>query len=315
MELRKFAAAALAIFLGLSTAALANGAVSEFPAGGVVFKPEKQIAILREDLDVSLDRIHVHYVFQSSANMPLTRTIGFPLAKVPQDDSPDGFEEANRNYMAFEVRVNGKPLSPKLHEYGWFGGRNITSDLQRLGVPVFAATVDQFKALAHLPKATVDELKARKLVQAEENGAWLVPQWLYQSVYEWTQTFAPGKTKVDISYKPRFGAGNEYDAYYPGGSKAQYYCLDAATRQKIVKLKADGQLPEPMTVGYILKTARNWRGPIGAFHLTVADKNAFASFCPPDGLKAGGNGKTWHATNFVPKQDLSIVFYYREPHQ
>jgi hypothetical protein len=245
--------------------------------------------------------------------MPLTRTIGFPLAKVPQDDSPDGFEEANRNYMAFEVRVNGKPLSPKLHEYGWFGGRNITADLQRLNVPAFAATPDMFKVLARLPKATVDKLKARKLVTAEENGAWLVPQWLYQSVYEWTQDFAPGKTEVDIAYKPRFGAGNDYHAYYPGGTKAKHYCLDAVAKQKIAQLKADGHAPEPLTVGYILKTARNWRGPIGAFRLTVADKNSFASFCPPEGLKAGGDGKTWHVTNFVPKQDLSIVFYHREP--
>ena len=288
--------------------------MSEFPAGGVVFKPEKQIAIQREDLDIGLFRIHVHYVFRSSAHQPLTRTIGFPLAKVPQDDLPDGFDDTNRNYMDFKVSVNGKPLEPKLHEYGWFGGHNITAELRRLKVPVFAATPDLFKALAALPKATVNKLKAGKLVEAEENGAWLVPQWLYQSVYEWKQTFAPGQTEVDISYQPRSGAGNDYNAYYPGGSKAKRYCLSDPTRQQLlVKLKAEGPPPEPATVGYILKTARNWHGPIGAFHLTVAAKNALASFCVPDGLKAVGDGKTWTATNFVPRQDLHVVFYYSEP--
>ncbi len=182
-------------------------------------------------------------------------------------------------------------------------------------MPVFAATPDLFRALAALPKATVNKLKAGKLVEADENSAWLVPQWLYQSVYEWTQTFAPGRTDVDISYQPVSGAGNDYDAYYPGGSKAKRYCLTDATGRQLAKLKADGPTPEPTTVGYILKTARNWHGPIGTFHLTVADKNAIASFCVPDGLKAAGDGKTWTATNFVPKQDLHVVFYYREPPQ
>jgi hypothetical protein len=315
MKCHSIAAAGLLAFLNTTVVALANGAVSEFPAGGVIFKHEKNISIAREDLDIGYDRIHVHYVFVSSAPKALKRTIGFPLAKVPQDDSPDGFQDADKNYMAFKVTVNGKPLQPKLHEYAWVGDTNITDKLHRLGVPVFAATAAMFKTLARLPKATVSALKRDKLVEEEEHGAWLVPQWLYQSVYEWRQTFAPGRTEVDVTYAPRFGAGNDYDYYYPGGKGAPAYCLGDAVKQEFAKLKAEGKVgPEPYTVGYILKTANNWRGPIGDFHLTISDKDSFSSFCVPKELKAAGDGR-WQAKDFVPKVDLKVVFYYQEPKQ
>lgn len=322
MKCHSIVAAGSLLLLG-PAAALANGAVSEFPAGGVVFKHEKNIAIAREDLDIGWERIHVHYVFVSSAHRPLKRTIGFPLAKIPQDDSPDGISNNNmaddtgdfRNYMAFKVAVNGKPVAKlKYHAYGWLGGKNVTNKLHRLGVPVFAGTAAIFARLAHLPKATVRALADGKLVEVDKVDHWLIPQWRYQSVYEWRQTFAPGRTEVDISYAPFPGAGNDYDAYYPGGRKAPRYCLSDAVKQKFAKLKAQDKQPEPSTVGYILKTARNWHGPIGDFRLKITEKNSFSSFCVPDGLKAAGDG-SWQAKNFVPKTDLKVVFYYLEPAQ
>jgi hypothetical protein len=316
MKCNLICAASLPIFLA-STAALANGAFAGFSAGGVVFKQAKNISIAREDLDIGLDRIHVHYVFISSARRPVRRTIGFPMAKVQQDDSPNGIGNTSRvengqevrNYMAFRVSVNGKPVTPELHEYAWSGDTNITRKLRAMDAPVFAATPEAYKKLAQLPEETVRKLEREKLAVKDENGAWLVPQWLYQTVYEWRQTFAPGKTEVDISYKPLYGASNDYQYYYEGGKGAPLYCLDGGVKKKLAELKAKGKSPEPLTVGYILKTAKNWRGPIGEFHLNIVEKNSFSSFCAPDGLKASDDGKSWQAKNFVPGADLSIVFY------
>ena len=322
MKCHSILAATSLIFVNSTAVTLANGAVSEFPAGGVVFKPEKNISIAREDLEIGWNRIHVHYVFVSSASKPVKRTIGFPMAKVPLDDSPDGIGNTNmsesksdiRNYMDFRVSVNGKPLTPKLHEYAWSGDTNLTSKLHHMGVPVFAADVDMYKKLAQLPKATIRKLVAEKLAVEEERGDWLVPQWQYQSVYEWTQTFAPGKTEVDISYKPLIGATNEYNYYYDGGKGAPLYCFDDAVKQKLAKLKAEYKSPEPFTVGYILQTAKHWHGPIGDFHLKISEENgSFSSFCVPDGLKAVGDGKNWEAKNFVPRTDLKILFFHQDP--
>lgn len=295
-------AIAVSLLVGGLTEARANGALAEFPAGGVVFRPSQEISIAREDLEIGWDRIRVRYVFHSIAPQPIEGTLGFPLAKVPQDDSPDGFQSEGRNYMNFEVSVDGKPVDSTPHEYAWLGETDITAKLDEMGVPVFAATPEAFEALARLPAATVERLKAEELV--DENGSWLVPRWSYQAVYEWTQTFAPGATEVEISYAPRFGATSEYSTYYPGGEGAQDYCLDEAVKQK---LSGDVQ-PQPFTVGYILTTARNWNGPIGEFNLKIVNTDSIASLCVPAGLTATDEG--WTGKDFVPEADLKVLFFH-----
>jgi len=315
-------AASFLAVLGVTSAALANGAVSEFPAGGVVFKPEKDISIVSEELEIGWNAIHVRYVFESYAPTPIERTIGFPMAKVSLADGPDNVidrswrpeQEADpRNYMAFEVSVNGKSVRPMLHEYAWFNGTNITGKLLEMGIPLFAADTETFTKLAQLPEATIRTLKREKLVQEDDSDHWLVPRWEYQAVYEWTQTFATGETVVEISYKPFFGAGNNYQYYYEGGEGAASYCLGTVTRQKLAELRAKGISPEPFTVGYILTTARNWNGPVGDFRLKISNvRDSLFSFCVPDGLEAVGDGMSWKAKNFVPDSDLKIVFYLRE---
>lgn len=290
----------------------ANGAWSEFAAGGVVFKQDKDISILREDLEVGLDQIRVRYVFSSFAGEPLQRTIGFPMAKVPLDDSPDNFGDRSRapdgadarNYMAFEVSVNGKPVATTLHEFAWSGETNVTARLGELGVSVFAPDVAAFEKLAQLPDATVETLVREKL--AAKEGTWVVPQWQYQSVYEWTQNFEPGHTTVEVSYKPLFGSDYGPEPYFESGSKSADYCYDNATRQMLAGLSS---FPEPFTVGYILTTAANWNGPIGRFNLRINDEGGFARFCVPEGLKAVGDGASWVAEEFVPRSDLAIVFF------
>lgn len=319
MKRRSILATACVAILGTVSAALANGAVSEFPAGGLVFQPEEKISIAREDLEIDWDRINVRYVFVSSASEPLERTIGFPLARVSLADGPDNVENRSwsgdegvdepRNYMAFRVSVNGKPLTPKLHEYAWSGDTDITARILDLGIPLFAAAPDSHVLLAQLPEATLAELRRDDLVwdEAPPGAGWIAPKWQYQSVYEWTQTFLPGETVVEISYRPLFGADIDYHHYYPDGEGASLYCMDEATEQAI---RIRGGQPEAFTVGYILQTARYWNGPIGDFRLKVGgDHGPLFAFCAPEGLKPAGDGKSWAAKNFIPRSDLKIVFY------
>lgn len=310
--------AAFSIVLGSTFAAMANGAWSEFPVGGVVvFKPEKKIRIAREDLEIGWKLIRVRYVFVSDASEAVERTIGFPMAKVLLEDGPDHIEnrawvedgDDPRNYMAFRVAVNGEPLTPELHEYAWSGDTNVNQRILDLGLPLFAADSETYGKLAQLPEATLRELKRDNLLVWEEHpdADWLAPKWEYQAVYEWTQTFAPGETIVEVSYRPFYGSYYGPEPYYPGGERSAQYCYDDATRQK---LTAAGSLPTPFTVGYILTTAQFWNGPIRDFHLKITkDEGDLVSFCVPDGLFAAGDGKNWEANDFVPRADLNIVFF------
>ncbi|MFH0341640.1 MAG: DUF4424 family protein [Chromatiales bacterium] len=101
----------------------ANGSPSEFAAGGVVFREAADIAIAREDLYVSVDLVRVSYVYRSDAEETQSITIAFPMPPMSLGGDPyplAGFNEADpRNYMAFAVKVNGKPVAAKLHEYAY----------------------------------------------------------------------------------------------------------------------------------------------------------------------------------------------------
>lgn len=318
MKCRSILAAASVAILGTISSALANGAITEFPAGGLVFKSEDNISIAREDLEIGWDRIKVRYVFVSSAPEALERTIGFPMAKVSLEAGPDNIGNRNRgrdegvedprNYMAFTVSVNGEPLAPELHEYAWSGDTDVSRRILDLGIPLFAHDADSHVRLSQLPQATLDELRREGLL--DEDAGWVAPNWEYQSVYEWTQTFAPGETVVEISYRPLFGAGFDPGYYYPGAQGAGLHCMDDATERKFAALLARGTRPEAFTVGYILQTARYWSGPIGEFRLSIAGGHSSTfAFCVPEGLEPADDGRSWKATDFVPEADLNIVFY------
>ena len=306
-----------AMFLVIPGAALANGAWSEFPAGGVVFKSDNDISIVREDLEVGYDLIRVRYVFNSPTGEAVERTIGFPMAKVPLDDSPDNYPDRSwaedgqdvRNYMAFNVAVEGKPLTPRLHEYAWLGDTNVTGKLHEMGVPPFASSIDSYEKLAQLPEATIGRLVDEGL--AVRDGNWLIPQWQYQTVYEWTQSFEPGHTEVEISYKPLFGSFYGPEPYYPEGSESAAYCYDSATRQELAGILKERGLPIPFTVGYVLHTAGYWNGPIWEFNLKISKEDGdIVRFCVPEGLRAVGDGVSWFAEQFEPGSDLNLVFFH-----
>lgn len=305
------------IGLTLPAAALANGATASFPAGGVVFHQNEHISIEREELTIGLERIHVHYVFRSSADHPLQLTIGFPMPKMMLDGGTDmlilrSTSEADlRNYMAFKVTANGEPIQPKLHEYGWMNGINVTSRLRGMDVPVFFDDPG-FLGLQDLPQSTLDTLVEAELVESYGEDPFYYPRWKYQTVYEWEQTFPPGESTVDITYAPLYGTETTEAKYslFPGSGNNRY-CYDDAFKTRFEALQA---YIEPIQLGYILKTAQNWNGQIGAFRLKIENPKGYLfSFCPPEGLKATGDSLTWEAEDFVPESDIDMVFFFQDP--
>ena len=70
---------------------------------------------------------------------------------------------------------------------------------------------------------------------------------------------------------------------------------------------------EPSRIGYVLKTAQFWNGPIGKFRLVVDKEKPenLVAFCPVDSKKISPTQFEWTATNFVPERDLEVVVFFK----
>jgi hypothetical protein len=308
-------AAALAL-LGFASPALANGAVTERKAGGLVFKKSDTIGIASEELFVSREEIRVSYLYNSTAKTEQAVTISFPMPEIPLDDGPDT-EDAlmnenipdKRNYMNFKVRVDGREIKARPVERALFKGKDITARLKRDNVPLLLAAHMQ-EQVKPLPDAVKKALVKEGLFEYSPNSEFYGVNWSYQVLFEWEQTFKPGPTKVDISYRPITGDSTDFGDYYDKGAGAKKYCVDAAIKAAIKKVS--GRY-EPVRVGYVLKTARFWNGPIGKFRLVVDKEKPenLVAFCPASSKKISPTQFEWIASNFVPDRDLDVVIFVR----
>ncbi|WP_119270290.1 DUF4424 family protein [Taklimakanibacter deserti] len=315
-----------ALWLAITaTAAFANGAIAERKTGGLVFKQSDTVSILREDLSVSLHKITVDYLYKSAAAAAQTVTIAFPMPGIPVNDDPGSLRETlpegspPENYMGFKVWVDGKEVKAEPFARALVNDRDVTEKITQAGLPLHMLVDDANALLKKVPKPELDELVALGAVgQGESYGEpayW--PQWDCQVAFEWQQDFRPGETKVSISYVPLAGYPADIGDSYEKGEWAEAACVDAAVRAALAKRKAKGTAYyEVATVGYVLTTAKYWKGPIRRFNLSVEkpDAAALAAFCPPEAKKVSPTRFEWQAKDFTPKADLSVVFYtFQEP--
>ncbi|WP_119389638.1 DUF4424 family protein [Taklimakanibacter lacteus] len=304
----------------MAPAALANGAIAERRTGGLVFKQSDTVSILREDLFVSLDQIKVDYVYKSEASDRQTVTIAFPMPGVPVNDDPGSLREIlpegadPQNYMSFKVSVDGEEVKATPFAQALVGDKDVTEKVTKAGLPLDMLVDDANALLQKVPKPALDELVALGAVgQGESYGeAVYWPQWDYQVAFEWQQDFKPGETKVAITYMPLAGYPADVGDSYETGELAQAACVDDAVRGAINKRRAKGGgYYEVASVGYVLTTAKYWKGPIGTFNLAVEkpDEKALAAFCPSEAKKVSPTRFEWQARDFAPKADLSVIFY------
>jgi hypothetical protein len=312
--------------MALATPTLANGVITEFPGSGLVFKEAADIAIAREDLYVSREKITVHYDYMSDAAATQTVTIGFPMPPVPINGDPDDpamlpeLEGKDLlNYMQFSASVNGEPVDTTLHQFAWLNGEDITARLAVLGIPAYLPYDQIEETFSKIDKATVDDMVEAGVISADDERTYIVSNWLYQSVYEWQQDFAPGETKVDIAYSPLAGYPSDFGTHYEDDPEGRY-CVDDKLRKTIADFR-DKNIGgyEVATVGYITTTATYWKGPIGEFNLTIGKDpidvenqqvGAETAFCGKPDFKETETAYTWTARDFVPEKDISIVYYF-----
>jgi hypothetical protein len=215
-------------------------------------------------------------------------------------------------------------------------GDDITDYLAALGIPLVFDTDAVFAALDKLPPAKVKELEARGLAvnngpDADPTTRWDIG-WSIVIRHHWTQTFPAGAAvRVSHRYKamPSGGLFYWYDWTKPtsdwetdpnADDKAKY-CIDEGTGRAIdAALPADPDAGgahhgTAFNIAYVLTTANTWKGPIGAFKLTL-DKGKpgnVLSLCMDGVTKTGPTSFTVEKANFAPARDLDILVVTADP--
>ncbi len=296
-----------------STYSLANDSTGYIGTGGIQYLKNAQIAMQSEDLFISKKLIKVDYVYKNLSKHDITETVLFPLPRIDNFFEAD-FAHTEALLKSFKIIVDGQHIKPEMHVRTFIQRDDksplidATEAFQQCGF----SQVDMLNPWARNNddyEYYQDKLRQCKQPQIQKilsgfNKDDVIP-WSSQVIYSWKQTFkANSVTKIYHAYKPLVGGSV---ALYPDEYNQQF-CMDKSFKQGLKKASAEHS---PFSaLSYILTTGANWAKPIEKFKLTVErDHNELVSFC--------WNGKVEKISptqfqmvkrNFVPKQDLDIIF-------
>jgi hypothetical protein len=341
---------ALAAALLLAGPAAANDSAAELAAGGLELVKTEAITMQREDLVLSPSEVRVRYEMRNDTGRPVTLRVAFPMPEVPHmtpggmttgpddDDGPHNIalrQPTDPNFLDFRVRSNGQDIEPEVEIRATLpDGRDIAAELRKIGgLPLVLRPGVFVEGDTPLPAETVTRLQALGAYEKLDGKTWRLP-WTTRITFHWMQTFAPGVTVVAHSYRPVIGARFIVVPKDDGaieasgrGDPMRDFCIDEPTEKAIRALAAEKRRAQPddgmlsgYTLAYILQTARNWRGAIGTFHLTLTGgpgtggpggrgETRMMSLCTNLPLVHTGPQR-FEATvrDYVPKEDLRILF-------
>jgi len=336
--------------LALLGPATANDSGAELAAGGIVLIKNDVIAMQREDLTLSLNEVRVRYEMRNDSGRPVTLRVAFPLPELPamtpggRTTTTGGYnipmgEPREPNFIGFRVWADGRELSPEVEIRATLpDGRDVAEAVKRIGgLPLLLRSGLYFPPDdADLDGETRRRLAELGAIETLDGRGYRLP-WTTFVTFHWMQTFAPGVTVVEHSYRPIAGflsfRADDRGVLSGSDDLASAFCIGDAEKRKLRdvsvrarerRLKAgegDNSYLAGYTLGYVLQTARNWRGPIGSFHLTVkgdplpandvlASKPIIAAYlCSQTPLgQTGALRLEGEAKDFVPSHDLRVLF-------
>jgi hypothetical protein len=321
--MRSFALALAAAALA-AMPAMADDSSAALGAGGLVFVKQADIRMAAEDLRISPKEVKVRYEFVNDGKSDVATVVAFPMPDIDVREfwyEPLGTTlDHTANFMGFALTVDGKAVTPTLDERAVLDGRDVTALVKAAGLPINIAGSDLVARIDKLAPAQKKTLAAEGLVEVDGNDTH--PHWVAKTSYWWHQSFAAGKTVV-IEHRYQPVTGQSFFGELSLATKEQFddynrnFCIDDATkaaiRARIARLDKNGpngSYLQSYRTEFVLKTAANWKGPIGRFHLTV-DKLAPAnvlSMCWGDDLKKTGP-TTFESTreNFAPARDVKVL--------
>jgi hypothetical protein len=334
---------AISVAMAATVEARANDSSAELSAGGLALTKNDAIELRAEDLSISSKQVRVNYRFFNTTSAPVQIVVAFPLPDVTYEGIDDviAIPEASapENFLGFATTVNGQPVVARVEQKVFAKDVERTNELRELGVPLAPYLERLRDRLDALPLESREKLVELGLAvketeyEGEKPIVHLNPTWTLKTTYYWDQVFPPGETKIEHRYAPSVGVtlgsivGSEFvpellrKADPDEGDRSEIdefnehvrtYCLDDGfieSARRIQKaLPQEGTLVE-RRISYIRKTAANWSGPIGNFHLVVDKQypDNLVSFCGQGVRKIGPTTFEMTKTNFTPAEDLSIL--------
>ena len=309
----------LAAVILVAVPARADDTIVAPGTAGLVFRRAQGIAMQREDLALSPGQVRVRYEMRNDRGAPTIAHVAFPLPTIflsAQLYSPSPVPDAAPlEFLSFQLVVDGQRVEPGLRAWATLRDHDVTAALRSAGLDI--ARLPMFPAAASraLPAVSRARLVRAHLIDTEGN-----PQWAIHVAFEWDQAFRPGLTIIEHSYRPLLGGTYETDPARPALLRFDDtdYCLTPAqwsnaTGQLRARLAQDHDaMLWFSTLSFVLKTARNWTGPIGDFHLTIdakAPEDIVAACLPGMRVERAGTAHleaTAHA--WVADRDLNALF-------
>lgn len=332
--------------LALATPALANDGFGGLSATGLTFGQTDAVAMEEERLFIGIDKIAVDYTFRNTTDADVTGEVIFPLPPIPVWSGYEGMmnlpEDLTRpDVVGFTATVDGQPVqvtidriavveddydeaNPPSKQYD-NPGREVTADLERLGIPLTLDFTTVRDMLLSFPPEKRNEVAALGLAEyydadtANDIPADVYGMWSIVTRYHWTQTFPAGKVlKVSHSYTNRppgglFSWSEPVEDYQ--SSMLDLYCIDSGTSKAMAKALKNpegdefGNYGTAYNISYVLRTANSWAGPIGKFTLTLdkGDAKNVLSLCADGVKKTGPTTFVVEKTNYSPDRDLEVL--------
>lgn len=337
---------ALAVFAALlaSPAARADDTLASLDAGGLVLAKTDKIALVSEDLYLSIKAVQITYRFRNLTNADYEGVVAFPMPDIT-GDGPGGITDipdpASDNFLKFTTKVDGKPVDSQVEQRAFMktdDGKpetEITDRLKALKVPLLPTVEATEKAIAVLSEADRKALADADIVYPDTYNAdgkgerqVYMPLWTLRSKFWRKQVFPAGKDLiVQQDYVPSHGGVSSLVFGSPDLDAQQQrhylktFCTDAAFTKAAEALyrrekdDAGKQLVKyEQYLSYVITSGGNWAGPIGDFRLVVdkGDPRTLVSFCGEGVKKIGPTSFEMVVKNYVPKADISVLLLVSE---
>jgi Domain of unknown function (DUF4424) len=304
--------------------ALANEGAAEVAVGGIQLRNERRVAMRKERLFISVDKVKVEYEFINESTEDVTTEIAFPIPEY-------GYSPAlGRGYGFgdFKATIGGSRILVAREVRAFVGEREVTSELQSAGLEIeslaregqFVPRVEpdgrQFEdrsleQIPMLPRAQQERLRAHGIIGDGVHSEPSKPAWTVRILYHWVQHFPPGQlVRLGHTYRPATGDLNHIEL--PPDA-----CTDAPFRTALEAAhhNAEGSHGSMRWVKYILTTANTWKTPIRDFELEVEyPEGEYVSLCWDGKLQRVGP-RTFKSVlkDFVPRQELKVYFFRPAP--
>jgi hypothetical protein len=325
----------------------ANDSIGYLGAGGIEFKKTQDISMEKEVLTISRKLIRVEYEFLNTTSKPIKETIVFPMPFYGFDAGCSPMHSGKLG--GFKVWVNGILQNTSRTVRARLKGNDVTTRLRELGfadedIAEYRGVDGGCGMDEHPPQGVfaknIDVLVKDGLMNyfvenehAEFPTYISMPLWESAYFYSWEQVFPPNAiVRVAHEYVPFTGSINGLYSFIDvssfkkdkdGEGLVKNFCITDGT------IRAGKNIQEHITTGafqipieglrreavnYILTTGANWAGPIKDFTLNLKkeSKNEIVSLCFDDGQFKKSDELTIssHIKNFVPKSDISAIFFY-----